>query len=77
MVKKINILNLSYSKDYLDGGISSAIKDLQTYQNLNGINSEWITERDSREHNYRNYVLDKIKQFNTNIIHVHGLWRSS
>ena len=50
---------------------------MQNSQNLIGINSEWITEKDNEKNNYRDYVLGNIKNLNTNIIHVHGLWRSS
>ncbi len=50
---------------------------MQNSQNLIGINSKWITEKDIEKNNYKNYVLGHIKNLNTDIIHVHGLWRSS
>ena len=50
---------------------------MQNSQNLVGLNSEWITEKDNEKNNYRNYVLGNIKNLNTHIIHIHGLWRSS
>ncbi len=50
---------------------------MQNYQNLIGINSEWITEKDSEINNYRNYVFDNLKNHNTQLVHIHGLWRSS
>lgn len=46
-------------------------------QKIIGINSEWITEKDIEKNNYKNYVLNNIRNLNTHIIHVHGLWRSS
>ena len=73
----MTILHLSYSKNSEDGGISSAIREIQNNQNLDGISSQWISEKDIGKNNYKNYVLGNIKNLNTHIIHVHGLWRSS
>ena len=50
---------------------------MQNSQNRVGLNSDWITEKDNEKNNFRNYVLVNIKNLNTHIIHIHGLWRSS
>ena len=70
----MNVVHVSLHNSVKDGGIFFYISNLQDYQKSIGLNSYWITCRENNIKIKNSKILQKIKDLNPDIIHIHGLW---
>ena len=70
----MNIVHVSLHNSIKDGGIFFYINNLKDYQNSIGLNSYWVTCREDNIRIQNSKILEKIKNLNPDIIHIHGLW---
>ncbi len=67
---------MSYSKDFTDGGITTSVHELCSSQKIKGIRPYWITTQKSNNSFLKNNLKKKFKEFDPEILHIHGIWRS-
>lgn len=71
----MKILHISFSYDFVDGGITTVVKEMIKAQEKYNLNVKWLASNDYVGNLRKREFLKKIYEINPSIIHLHGLWR--
>ena len=71
------LLNISFSKNSIDGGIANSLKITNFLLNKSKFDSEWLTYDDIDRFKQYNFLKENLNSINKEnaLIHFHGLWR--